>query len=257
MSFGAPPQGFGGARVDYDMVASRVWGYGVRFTNVVKLVEGLDNSTVKYFDTGVLIPAGSAIVGKVRGAAGKALLVLPPDAERDLVPSATETVLLSGFDPTNMKDHDDSTYARATADQSYTASTEVPLIRYDFGAVAPRAVYLRVHYTWLSDSKLNVYASSDGSSWSSIISVDTSAGEVATATVVSFRYLELRVLLSSDISAGGTLAEINTLEVYDLEPLPYERSVTIDEDRRVNILLAYSGDTEVYYTLYVARGEPP
>jgi hypothetical protein len=83
--------------------------------------------------------------------------------DEDLIPSATETVLVSGFDTTRAKDHNDDTAATYTLDPITTRD----LVRWDLGDSRERLLYMKTG----GDSNIDVRVSisTDCTTWSELI----------------------------------------------------------------------------------------
>lgn len=232
-----------------------IWTYYKRFVNIEKILEGLDNTKLKYSGSKV-IPRNSKVVGVLRGT-GNGNLILAPSSTDDLIAGATETILDAGFDPTNIKDHDDDTYSDSTS--SIGLTTEVEMVKYDLGSIAQRVIYLVYESiganAYRTDIYNRVYISDDDVSYTLILDNNVN-GKTVFVDVQSFRYIKLATYNASSSTSYAGFGRIYTLEVYDLLPLDIQKEVDVLSDKDQYIILAYDGSANVYYNLYVLRGEP-
>jgi hypothetical protein len=125
----------------------------------------------------------------------------------DLLPNATQTINQTGFNPANMKDHDDTTYSPSAAD--ITAGSTVNHATWDFGSIANRIIiYNASAPTTLC--QVRVLISNDNSTYTQI----AGGSSINDIYYGSFRYVRIQSYNGDTGSQAAGNWKYYSLEVY-------------------------------------------
>jgi len=226
-----------------DTPLKEMWEYEKREENVSYIVSrATGNPKIIYEGSQALIKDTTRIRGRLEGTGYGGLFFRVDD---DKVPGAVETILESGFNSANVKDHDDATYA--TLVTNLPAVTTRDHVQWDLGAIKRRAIKYKL-YSAGGLFYARILISDDGTTWTKVV-------EVANATVSdiifeSFRYIKLQ---SSNGSTGTAYVDqINyyTIEVFDVSELPYDGVLTKAEHVTKVVLFIYDKSATIAYALW-------
>jgi hypothetical protein len=157
--------------------------------------------------------------------------------DEDLIPSARETVLQSGFNAPAVRDHDDETYAVALG--TIGAGQSVDHVVWDLGSVADRVVVAKL-YTASTLCYARVVVSSDGASWGDAV---TCVGATCLGAWRGlFRYVKLTSTNAGASVVSGDLFRYYTLEVY---PANLRKVLVSTEDTYKLVRVVASGGSQL------------
>jgi hypothetical protein len=199
------------ATVSSRATSADIWGYSSRtLTSIKGILERVSpsyNSALTLIYNTKRVVKADTYLELVTDGTNYALASIEDD---DLIQTATETIVESGFSTTNLKDRDDSTYTNPA--NLVGINTEVTHAKWDFGSVAARVIYYKI-YTANASCHGRIYASSDDVTYTNV--ADVSATTATGQTASSFRYLQLRSgNTSTSSSQAATNYQYYTLEVY-------------------------------------------
>jgi hypothetical protein len=185
-----------------------VWGYPTRtlterFVVIERVPPRYDASLTLISRTHRFVRANTIFNG-----ISSDVVIIGGIPELDLLPTFTETILLSGFDTAPMKDYDDTTYTTGIA----TSSTPTDHVMYDMGRLRDVVILAVIRGTSMGSS-CRVAVSPDNVTYTNVID---SGGRTTRATYIALatgvRYIKL---LGFDYGPGFSACEWYTLEVYE------------------------------------------
>jgi glucose-6-phosphate isomerase len=197
---GVMPEFYGG------VISADVWGYpNRRLTERFAIIERVPP---RYDASLTLVMRSRRIVrGNTRFIGHSNDIIVVGIGDNDLIRRATETILLSGFNPANMKDSDDNTSSNATID----VFRIVDIVRYDLGAVKNIAILFIVQ---VDSTSITCYldVSNDGVTYTNLVA-SSSTTKTTYVLLTSARYVRLRAYNEDE---APRTCYFFTLEAYDV-----------------------------------------
>ncbi len=161
----------------------------------------------------------------------------------DPIPTATEIILDGGFNPANVKDHDDNTYA--TTSTSVPGGSTVDHVKYDLGSVVTG--FLRaIIQSATAYLYTRVLVSSDDTTYTTVCEVVNSLAKCV--YYGSFRYVKLQSYNSGSSGISGSNTRFYSVEVYP----PDNNTEFVFNDEFGDILaLVYNGYYQLLEVVYL------
>jgi hypothetical protein len=221
---------------DLDVNGKKLLNYTPPCISLIQ--RGYTTSKVVYYANELWLPRGTRIHASCRGSGSVALGC----KANNLILSATETILKSGFDPTNAKDHDLNTYSLCQS-----AWGSVDLVKYDLGSVAERIILFDAEGSKSGTSviiQILLYVSSDDVNYTMIAYADSP--RVQAALKVTFRYIKVKQSVYSTAADG----KLYGLEVYTPSAMPCELEVSQALGASNGLVLLNPDGVSLDYILY-------
>ncbi len=202
--------------IDYSRLSDKIWSYPIR--TVTKYVDVNDRGHGYVSDK----VAPYVVMRERRGIKSGTKFMLVGNAQpfflgdetNDLLPGATKTVLQTGFDDTNLRDHDDSTCAYPAGNIRYGSTYD--LVKYDFRSVGYRFVYVKMWNKTDPWVNVRVLISNDDVNYNVLAQLSGSlVGETYTGVLgATFRYIKLQIKSDARETYSNSLCCYYTVEVY-------------------------------------------
>ncbi len=239
--------------IDYSKLQSEVWCYSSRtLTKYVGVIERARGKGYEIADSVYYYPI--KVMRERRAIKGGTKFMLIGDVQNfylgdesnDLIPTATKTVLQTGFDDTNLKDHDDDTYSIPATDvpPNSVDPNLLELVKYDFRSVEYRYVYVKIGCDATYGST-RVLISEDDEDYYVLAMVEGGEHLLEDVYGATFRYIKLAVEnMMYDMPEDASKYKYYTIEVYR----PSTTSATTS--------VLYYGPGDVWRTIqcYVSMG---
>ncbi len=161
----------------------------------------------------------------------------------DLIPTATETILDTGFDPTNAKDHNDSTCSSTTT--TLDANASIDHVKWDLGSVANRFLVALIS-SGTAGVYTRVLVSSDDATYTEVAEVN--GGTVKAVYYGSFRYVKLQTINSNVSALSGSYTRFCSVEVY---PPNTDTEISLINELAEFFVLLYNGYYQLIEVVYL------
>lgn len=238
---------------------SMIWNYVKRGLSVKILYEDTSNTQVmyrhkEYFDQ------GWELIGKIMGSGSGGIYT----EDDDLLNNASQTILLTGYDPTPIRDHDDNTWDSAsysiTSASSGATTTTTDIVEYDLGDTMTVMIYVKGQTDNPESGVVaypTIYVSNDGSTWSEAVKITSNEEVTVKATA---RYIKYSIVATnSSVTTNKTYTDrtlLSSLEVYRANDLDVSYSKIFDSSGFKMVSMLYDGSSTVYGILYKVRELP-
>ena len=209
-----------------------IWTYSRRATNV-EILFNKSTSSSEIYRAVQYLNSGDTVIGKISDVPENGVLIVRSVTSPNY---GTETILETGFNPANMKDFNDSTYATPVTDLN--AGEKRTHVMWDLGS--SKTVLIRYKILGADVSAFaRILGSNDNSTYTTLVESNNTIKDGV--LIATYRYFKLQSENKSTTSLPAAAFLYYTVEIYPLNPLPLNSSVTVPQPLITEVILAKSG----------------